>query len=137
MSFPGCEGEDGTLVIARAGITTFSLRGHSVPITSTWKNAWAAGTIRGWCAASVSHRNPAMVKQWHNEVDPEFGMRMGDYSEGFVQEKVAEAREDGGGDREVDAGGEFTQGAGRVPHPPRRSPPTAAPQPPRATSARP
>ena len=25
------------------------------------------------------------LKQWHNEVDPEFGYRMGDYFEGFVQ----------------------------------------------------
>jgi hypothetical protein len=28
------------------------------------------------------------LKQWHNEVDPEFGMRMGDYFEGFVQEEA-------------------------------------------------
>jgi hypothetical protein len=27
------------------------------------------------------------LKQWHNEVDPEFGYRMGDYFEGFVQEE--------------------------------------------------
>jgi hypothetical protein len=33
----------------------------------------------------ASHR---WLKQWHNEVDPEFGMRMGDYFEGFVQEEA-------------------------------------------------
>ena len=28
------------------------------------------------------------LKQWHNDVDPEFGMRMGDYFEGFLQEEA-------------------------------------------------
>ena len=27
------------------------------------------------------------LKQWHNDVHPEFGMPMGDYFEGFVQEE--------------------------------------------------
>ena len=27
------------------------------------------------------------LKQWHNEVDPEFGERMGDYFEGFVTKR--------------------------------------------------
>jgi hypothetical protein len=27
------------------------------------------------------------LKQWHNEVDPEFGMPMGEYFEGFLQEE--------------------------------------------------
>ena len=27
------------------------------------------------------------LKQWHNEVDPEFGVPMGDYFEGFIQEE--------------------------------------------------
>ena len=27
------------------------------------------------------------LKQWHNEVDPEFGVPMGDYFEGFLQEE--------------------------------------------------
>jgi len=28
------------------------------------------------------------LEQWHNEVDPEFGVPMGDYFEGFVQEEA-------------------------------------------------
>jgi hypothetical protein len=28
------------------------------------------------------------LKQWHNDVDPEFGMQMGDYFEGFIQEEA-------------------------------------------------
>jgi hypothetical protein len=28
------------------------------------------------------------LKQWHNEIDPEFGMPMGDYFEGFIQEEA-------------------------------------------------
>ncbi len=28
------------------------------------------------------------LKQWHNEVDPEFGLPMGDYFEGFIQEEA-------------------------------------------------
>jgi hypothetical protein len=27
------------------------------------------------------------IRQWHNEIDPEFGVRMGEYFEGFVQEE--------------------------------------------------
>jgi hypothetical protein len=28
------------------------------------------------------------LKQWHNDVDPDFGLPMGDYFEGFVQEEA-------------------------------------------------
>lgn len=28
------------------------------------------------------------LKQWHNEIDPEFGERMGDYFEGFIREEA-------------------------------------------------
>jgi hypothetical protein len=28
------------------------------------------------------------LKQWHNEIDPEFDMGMGDYFEGFVQDEA-------------------------------------------------
>lgn len=28
------------------------------------------------------------LKQWHNEIDPEHGARMGDYFEGFVQDEA-------------------------------------------------
>ncbi|MCY2993741.1 MAG: hypothetical protein NTY19_38575, partial [Planctomycetota bacterium] len=28
------------------------------------------------------------LKQWHNEVDPEFGERMGDYFQGYVNEEA-------------------------------------------------
>ena len=28
------------------------------------------------------------LKQWHNEVDPEFGMAMGDYFESFINEEA-------------------------------------------------
>jgi hypothetical protein len=28
------------------------------------------------------------LKQWHNEVDPEFNMRMGDYFESFVEQEA-------------------------------------------------
>jgi hypothetical protein len=27
------------------------------------------------------------LKQWHNDIDPEFGLAMGDYYEGFIQEE--------------------------------------------------
>ena len=28
------------------------------------------------------------LKQWHNEIDPDFNLRMGDYFEQFVREEV-------------------------------------------------
>ena len=34
------------------------------------------------------------LKQWHNEVDPKFDMRMGDYFDGFVREEGEELRSD-------------------------------------------
>ncbi|HEY9751547.1 MAG TPA: hypothetical protein V6C46_01240 [Coleofasciculaceae cyanobacterium] len=28
------------------------------------------------------------LKQWHNDLDPEYGLKMGDYYEGFIQEEA-------------------------------------------------
>ena len=28
------------------------------------------------------------LKQWHNEIEPEFGERLGDYYEGFLSEEL-------------------------------------------------
>lgn len=89
VSFPHCEGPDGTLMIAWAGYDHLQL-------------AQAIGAYY----ADVQERlggeaDPRLVpllaglaelvpwlKQWHNEVDPEYNVPMGDYFEGFVNEEA-------------------------------------------------
>src|SRR5208337_3949781 len=66
VSFPHCEGPDGTLVVAWAGHDDPRL----VPLLA--------------CLIELL----PWLKQWHNEVDPEFGVPMGDYFEGFIQEEA-------------------------------------------------
>jgi hypothetical protein len=85
VSFPHCEGEDGTLVIAWAGYDQLQLaraiaeryeqakehEGHKlVPLLA------AIGQLIPW------------LKQWHNELDPVFGTRMGDYFEDYLAEEA-------------------------------------------------
>jgi hypothetical protein len=89
VSFPHCEGADGLLVIAWAGYDHLQL----------------ARAISGYYVDIQErlggHDDPRLVpllacliellpwlKQWHNDVDPEFGLPMGDYFEGFIQEEA-------------------------------------------------
>ena len=89
ISFPHCDGPDNTLVIAWAG----------------YDHLQQAKAISAYCV-DIQERlggrdDPRLIpllagliellpwlKQWHNHIDPNFGMAMGDYFEGFVNEEA-------------------------------------------------
>lgn len=89
FSLPGCEkGGDSTLVIGWAGLNHLQ-RAQAI---SAWYLDRKEG--EGWEAERLLPMLVALdelvpwLKQWHNEVDPEFGERMGDYYEGFLLEEL-------------------------------------------------
>ena len=88
MSFPYCEGDDGAPLVAWAGYDHLQLaraiaeryelakenEGRKlVPLLT------AIGELISW------------LKQWHNDLDPAFGTRMGDYFEGYLAEEAKAA----------------------------------------------
>jgi hypothetical protein len=89
VSFPGCEGEDATLVIAWAGYHHLQLaRAISAYYVDVEERLGTRDDLRLVPLSACLIEILPWLKQWHNEVDPEFGMRMGDYFEGFVQEEA-------------------------------------------------
>ncbi|EKJ8516641.1 BREX-2 system adenine-specific DNA-methyltransferase PglX [Pseudomonas aeruginosa] len=89
FSLPGCEkGGDSTLVIGWAGLNHLQ-RAQAI---AAWYLDRKEG--EGWEAERLMPMLVALdelipwLKQWHNEVDPEFGERMGDYYEAFLLEEL-------------------------------------------------
>ncbi|MGP6276414.1 BREX-2 system adenine-specific DNA-methyltransferase PglX [Pseudomonas aeruginosa] len=89
FSLPGCEkGGDSTLVIGWAGLNHLQ-RAQAI---AAWYLDRKEG--EGWDAERLMPMLVALeelipwLKQWHNEVDPEFGERMGDYYESFLLEEL-------------------------------------------------
>jgi len=89
FSLPGGEkGGDSTLVIGWAGLNHLQ-RAQAI---AAWYLDRKEG--EGWEAERLLPMLVALdelipwLKQWHNEVDPEFGERMGDYYEGFLLEEL-------------------------------------------------
>jgi hypothetical protein len=89
VSFPHCQGADGLPLIAWAGYDHLQLA-----------KAIAAHYVRVQ-EQEGGRDDPRLVpllacliellpwlKQWHNDIDPEFNMGMGDYFEGFVQDEA-------------------------------------------------
>ncbi len=89
VSFPHCEGEDQTLVVAWAGYDHLQLARAVGVYYLEMKQQIGGGDdprlvpLLG-CIAELL----PWLKQWHNDVDPEFNMRMGDYYENFVHEEA-------------------------------------------------
>jgi hypothetical protein len=85
VSFPGAErASDSSLVIGWAGWNDLQL------VTAMAAHLLEASSQEGWTKekalpllVALQDRVP-WVKQWHNEVDPEFQQRMGHYYERFV-----------------------------------------------------
>ena len=88
MSFPHCQGEDGTLMIAWAGYDHVqqvkAIAEYYVDVQERLGGRDDPRLVP--LLAGMIELLP-WVKQWHNEVVPEFGVGMGDYFEGFVQEE--------------------------------------------------
>lgn len=89
FSMPGCEKPgDATLVIGWAGLNHLQ-RAQAI---AAWyldrkeQDAWDAEQLMPMLVA-LDELIP-WLKQWHNDVDPEYGERLGDYYEGFLLEEL-------------------------------------------------
>jgi len=89
VSFPHCEGPDGTLMIAWAGYDHLQLaRAISAYYVDIQERLGGRDDQRLVPLLACMIELLPWLKQWHNDVDPEFGMHMGDYFEGFIQEEA-------------------------------------------------
>ena len=88
VSFPHCEGEDGTLMVAWAGYDHLKLaRSISAYYVDVQERLGGRDDPRLVPLLACIVELLPWLKQWHNNIDPEFGVPMGDYFEGFVQEE--------------------------------------------------
>jgi hypothetical protein len=89
VSFPHCEGADGLPLIAWAGYDHLQLAkaiaAHYVHIQEQEGGRDDPRLVP--LLAGLVELLP-WLKQWHNDIDPEFSMGMGDYFEGFVQDEA-------------------------------------------------
>jgi len=89
VSYPGCErGADGSLPIAWAGWDPLqqatALAAYYLDMKDT--EGWLADRLL-LLLAGLLELLP-WLKQWHNQLDDNFGERMGDYYDGFVRDEA-------------------------------------------------
>jgi hypothetical protein len=88
VSFPHCEGPERSVVVAWAGYDHLELaRAISAYYVEIQEKTGGREDPRLVPLLACLLELLPWLKQWHNDLDPEFGMRMGDYFEGFVQEE--------------------------------------------------
>jgi hypothetical protein len=88
VSFPHCEGQDGRLMVAWAGYDHLQLaKAVSAHFVDVQERIGGRDDPRLVPLMACMIELLPWLKQWHNEVDPEFGLQMGDYFEGFIQEE--------------------------------------------------
>jgi hypothetical protein len=85
VSFPFCEGEDGTLVIAWAGYDHLQLARAVAERYELAKEQEGRKLVP--LLAAIGQLIP-WLKQWHNDLDPNYGTRMGDYFESYLAEEA-------------------------------------------------
>ena len=90
ISFPHCEGPDGTLPVAWAGYDHLQLaKAISTYYVDMQSEFGGTDDPRLVPLLACLIELLPWLKQWHNEPDPEFdSLRMGDYFEGFVNEEA-------------------------------------------------
>lgn len=90
VSFPHCEGPDGTLVIAWAGYNHLQLsRAISEYYVDVQERHGGRDDPRLIPLLACLIELIPWLKQWHNDPDPAYdNMRMGDYFESFVNEEA-------------------------------------------------
>jgi len=89
VSFPHCDGPDSTLVVAWAGYDHLQLaRAISAYYVDVQERLGGRDDPRLIPLLACLIELLPWLKQWHNEIDPEFGVPMGDYFEGFLQEEA-------------------------------------------------
>jgi len=89
VSFPGAErGADGSLVIAWAGWNHLQLATALAGYYGEMKDneGWEPARLQPLLAGLLEL--VPWLEQWHNDIDPEFGERMGNYYRGFVTEEA-------------------------------------------------
>lgn len=98
VSFPHCEGPDGTPVIAWAGYDHLQLaRSISAYYVDIQERLGGRDDPRLVPLLACLLELLPWLKQWHNEPDTAYdGMCMGDYFEGFVQEEARSLPRPGG-----------------------------------------
>lgn len=89
FSFPGCEKPgDSTLVVGWAGMDHLQ-RARAIAawyIERKEQDGWEVDQLLPMLVAL--HELIPWLKQWHNEVNPEFGERLGDFYEGYLLEEL-------------------------------------------------
>ncbi len=89
ISFPHCEGPDGTLMLCWAGYDHLqqarAISAYYVQVQTEFGGSDDPRLIP--LLACLIELLP-WLKQWHNDLDPEFNMSMGDYFEGFINEEA-------------------------------------------------
>jgi hypothetical protein len=89
VSFPYCEGNDGMPMIAWAGYNHLQLtRAISTYYVDVQERLGGRDDPRLVPLMACLIELLPWLKQWHNEFDREFGMPLGDYFEGFIQEEA-------------------------------------------------
>jgi len=91
VSFPGAErGADGSLPIAWAGWNHLQLATALAGYYGEMKNneGWEPARLQPLLAGLLEL--VPWLEQWHNDLDPEFGQRMGTYYRSFVTEDARE-----------------------------------------------
>ena len=93
VSYPGCErGADGSLPIAWAGWNhlqqAMALATYFIDMKE--REGWSRERLQPLLAGLVELL--PWLKQWHNEMNPDFGARMGDYYESFVTDEARALR---------------------------------------------
>ncbi len=88
-SFPHCESEDRSLLVAWAGYDHLQVARAVIDRYTDIQEKTGGGEdprleILLACLCEIM----PWLKQWHNEIDPEFEVRMGDYYEDFVADEA-------------------------------------------------
>lgn len=89
ISYPGCErGADGSLIVAWAGWNHLrqatAIAGFYVDMKDN--EGWPPERLQPLLAGLLDL--VPWLQQWHNELDPVYSARMGDYYQGFVAEEA-------------------------------------------------
>ena len=89
ISFPHCDGPDGTMMLCWAGYDHLqqarAISAYYVQVQTEFGGSDDPRLIP--LLACLIELLP-WLKRWHNDLDPEFNMSMGDYFEGFINEEA-------------------------------------------------
>jgi hypothetical protein len=89
VGFPHCEGEDQSAVVAWAGCDHLQLaRAVSTHYVHIQEVAGGSQDPRLEILLAGLLELLPWIKQWHNDLDPEFNLRMGDFYEDFIAEEA-------------------------------------------------